>query len=99
MSIREKILDLLMNADEPMSVDDIARELGLDPRESKEIYRHLEHVARTARGKYGMTLLMEPPVCRKCGYIFKDLRKPRKPSKCPKCGSQWIEPPRFIIRR
>ncbi|MEM2810799.1 MAG: transcriptional regulator, partial [Candidatus Korarchaeum sp.] len=44
------------------------------------------------------TLLMEPPQCRKCGYIFKDLKKPRKPSKCPKCGSEWISPPRFTIR-
>ncbi len=98
MSFREKILELLMNSDEPLSVDDIARELGMDPRESREIYRHLEHIAKTARAKYGKTLLMEPPTCRKCGYVFRNLKKPRKPSKCPKCGSEWIEPPKFIIK-
>lgn len=98
MSQRERILEILMSSQEPLSVDDIARQLELDPRESKEIYDHLEHVARTARAKYGRTLLMEPPQCRKCGYVFRDLRKPRKPSKCPKCGSEWISPPRFTIR-
>lgn len=98
MSQRERILEILMSSQEPLSVDDIARRLELDPRESREIYGHLEHVARTARAKYGRTLLMEPPQCRKCGYIFKDLKKPRKPSKCPKCGSEWISPPRFTIR-
>lgn len=98
MSYREKMLELLMRSEVPLSADDIARELGMDERESKEVYRHLEHIAKTARRKYGKTLLMEPPACRKCGYVFKDLKKPRKPSKCPRCGSEWIEPPRFIIK-
>lgn len=98
MSQRERIIEVLMASSEPMSVDDIARHLEMDPSESREIYEHLEHVARTVRAKYGKTLLMEPPQCRKCGYVFRDLRKPRKPSRCPSCGSEWISPPRFIIR-
>ncbi len=98
MSIREKILEILMLTKDPLSVDDIARELDLGPRESREIYNHLEHVARTVRAKYGKTLMMQPPYCRKCGYTFNNLKRPKKPSKCPKCGSEWIEPPRFIIK-
>lgn len=98
MSQRERILEILMSSQEPLSVDDIAKRLELDPRESREIYAHLEHVARTARARYGRTLLMEPPQCRKCGYVFRDLKRPRKPSKCPKCGSEWVLPPRFTLR-
>lgn len=98
MSQRERILEILMSSSEPLSVDEIARQLELDPRDSWEIYDHLEHIARTARAKYGKTLLMDPPYCRKCGYTFRDLKKPRKPSRCPRCGSEWIAPPRFIVR-
>ncbi len=98
MSLRERILELLLAVEEPLSIDDIARDLGLDPRMTNEIYGHLEHIAKTVKRKYGKTLMMEPPRCRRCGYIFSSLRKPKKPSKCPKCGSEWIEPPRFIIK-
>ncbi|MEM4718310.1 MAG: transcriptional regulator, partial [Desulfurococcaceae archaeon] len=42
---------------------------------------------------------LEPPTCRKCGFVFKDLKRPRKPSKCPSCKSEWITPPRFLIIR
>jgi predicted Zn-ribbon and HTH transcriptional regulator len=98
LSFRERIIELLMTSSEPLSVNEIARSLEIDPSQSWEIYDHLEHIARTVRAKYGKALLMDPPYCRKCGYTFKDLKKPRKPSRCPKCGSEWIEPPRFIIK-
>ncbi|HID42001.1 MAG TPA: transcriptional regulator, partial [Pyrodictium sp.] len=42
-------------------------------------------------------LYMIPPRCRNCGYVFTDLDSPKKPSKCPMCKSQRIEPPRFYI--
>ncbi len=98
-TIRERIVRLLSSAEYPMSAAEIARELGLPPGEVRSVYAHLEHVAKTLNGMYGgsLVLLMEPPHCRKCGYVFKSLKKPRKPSRCPKCGSEWIEPPRFII--
>jgi predicted Zn-ribbon and HTH transcriptional regulator len=98
LSFRERIMELLMTSSEPLSVNEIARILEIDPSQSWEIYDHLEHIARTVRAKYGKLLLMDPPYCKKCGYVFKDLKKPKKPSRCPRCGSEWIEPPRFIIK-
>jgi len=97
VSRRERIIELLLEAEEPMDVRQIAEALGLDPRESRSIYEDLAHIARSLRSS-GLQLLMLPPVCRSCGYVFKDLERPRKPSKCPRCRSERISSPRFIIR-
>lgn len=97
MSVRERILEVLLNSDEPLTVDQIATLAGMDPRQKNEVYEHIKHIAKTVRTKYGKVLYMQPATCRKCGYVFNS-NKPRKPSKCPKCNSTWIEPPRFIVR-
>ncbi len=98
-TVRKQIIKLLKESKYPLTVDEIIAELNLNSTPA-EVYEHLTHIAKTVRresgGKY--YLMMAPPTCRKCGYVFKDLRKPRAPSKCPKCHSQWIQPPAFIIR-
>lgn len=99
-TIREKILRILLEAKEPLDAYMIALEAGLDPSTSeKEVYEHLIHIAKTTRrrSKGKLLLYMIPPRCRDCGYVFKDLRKPRKPSRCPRCKSQRITPPLFKI--
>ncbi len=98
-TIREKIMNLLLeNKGRFYTVNQIIAILGLDLK-PREVYKHLEHIAKTIRrkSKGQLILVMKPPVCLKCGYIFKDLDKPRKPSKCPKCHSQWISDPEFAI--
>lgn len=93
---REKIVELLSAAREPMDVRQIAVALGADPREADSMYDDLAHVARSLRGS-SRVLLMQPPTCRACGYVFRDLERPKRPSKCPKCRGERISPPRFII--
>ncbi len=95
---RERIIEILESAERPLSAEEIAAMLG-GGLTARDIYEHLNHVAKSlsARTRGEKVLLMEPPVCRKCGYVFKDLDKPKKPSKCPRCKSEWISPPRFII--
>ncbi len=97
MSFRERIMEVLLNTNEPLTAEQIAVMAGLDPSQSREVYEHLRHIAKTVRAKYGKVLYMQPAECRKCGYVFNS-DKPKKPSKCPRCGSTWIEPPRFIIK-
>lgn len=96
-SLRERIAKLLENSREPLTAEDIARFFEID---IDDVYLHLAHIAksvrRLSRGK--KYLFMIPPRCRKCGFLFKDLDKPKKPSRCPRCKSEWIEPPRFTIR-
>ncbi|HDD26411.1 MAG TPA: transcriptional regulator [Acidilobales archaeon] len=98
-TIRERIIELLISTKEPLDVRDIATYLGLDLREADIIYDHLRHAAKTIRrlSEGRLQLVMQPPYCLNCGYVFKDLDRPRKPSKCPKCKSQRIAPPRFKI--
>ena len=97
MSRRERIIELLSTTEVPLDVGQIAAALGIDARNARMLYEDLEHIARSLKGS-GMTLLMVPPTCRACGYVFKDLEKPRRPSRCPRCRSERITTPRFIIR-
>lgn len=95
---RERVIEILKNSNRPLSAEEIARQLDsdIDPR---EIYEHLEHVAKSliTRSKGREILVMEPPICNRCGFVFKDINKPKKPSRCPRCRSEWISPPRFTI--
>ncbi|ADV65164.1 transcriptional regulator [Desulfurococcus mucosus] len=97
---RERIARLLREVERPLTVDEIISMLQLNAT-PREVYEDLLHLAKSIHAKSGGSevLLMEPPRCRKCGYVFKDLGRPRKPSRCPRCKSEWIEPPRFIISR
>ena len=99
-TIRERIIRVLMESRTPLTAREIAELVGLDPvRGEREVYEHLRHIAKTLRRRYGgrAVLYMIPPRCRSCGYVFRDLREPRRPSRCPRCRSERIEPPRFYI--
>ncbi len=96
-TIRERIMRLFIeNIGRFYTVNDIIAILALDLKPF-EVYRHIEHIAKSIKRKTNgkIEIAMQPPRCRKCGYLFTDLKKPRKPSRCPKCKSEWIEPPAF----
>ncbi len=93
-TIRERMIRLLSETNTPLSAKEIAFELGMD--NEKLVYEELKHVAKSIR-RSGKRLYVQPAYCKKCGFVFKD-NLFKKPSKCPRCRSQWIEPPRYIIR-
>jgi predicted Zn-ribbon and HTH transcriptional regulator len=98
-TVRERILRLLLNnKGRFFTVDEIIVVLGLDIH-PREVYRHLEHIAKTVRRMSNgrLLLVMKPPRCLKCGYVFKDLKRPRKPSRCPRCHSERISDPEFAV--
>ncbi|MEM1628722.1 MAG: transcriptional regulator [Desulfurococcaceae archaeon] len=96
---RERIARILRETEKPLTVDEIINMLEDRSIKSQDIYEHLEHVAKSIyiKTRGNEILVMEPPVCRKCGYVFKELNKPKKPGKCPRCKSEWISSPRFMI--
>ena len=91
MSRRQRIIELLIETDVPLSPEDIARILKID---AKTVRRDLEHVKFSIQRK-GMRLVIIPQRCKKCGFVFKP--SVHEASKCPRCHSQWLEPPRFRI--
>jgi len=98
LTIREQIIQVLRNTSKPLTVDEISCAFGVDV-DAREVYEHLVHIAKSIRARSGGReyLAMDPTLCRKHGYVFRNLDKPRKLSRYPRCRSEWISPPRFII--
>ncbi|MEM3563716.1 MAG: hypothetical protein QXR19_10835 [Candidatus Jordarchaeaceae archaeon] len=91
---REKIVKLLSTG-EPVSLDELCRMLGVFDR--KIVLEDLSHIAQTLKKK-NIKLVMLPPSCLKCGFVFKDLSRPKLPSRCPKCKNERISQPIFQIK-
>jgi len=100
LTLREKIIKVLLESSDPLSAEEIADILGLKSNEHRRVYNELYHIAKSIRrkSKNRVMLYMIPPRCEACGYVFKDLDKPKKPSKCPRCISERISSPLFIIK-
>jgi len=91
---REEIEKLLEQTDVPLTAQEVSERLQLESRSI--VNEDLEHIARSVRIE-GKQLLVKPASCAKCGYTFMSRSSAKKPSKCPKCKSEWIIEPRFII--
>lgn len=62
-----------------------------------EVAGHLEHLARSLPHQ-GLVLEVDPARCIACGFAFEARRRFGRPSRCPQCKSERIEPPRFSVR-
>lgn len=96
---REKIMRILEESDHFMTIDELAYILEIKGKERRRLYEDIIHIAKSVRAISRGTkmLVMQPPQCRKCGFVFTSQKKPSKPGRCPKCYSTWIEPPKFKI--
>jgi len=90
-TIRRQIIDLLTA--EPLGVRELSQELH---QSEKEIYAHLEHIGRSLKAE-GRRLVIEPPVCLSCGFIFERRTRPQPPGHCPECKKTHIRRPRYRI--
>jgi predicted Zn-ribbon and HTH transcriptional regulator len=62
----------------------------------KAVPAHLEHLRKSASGA-GERFEVEPAVCNKCDYSFEERERLTRPTRCPKCKGERIDPPRFRI--
>lgn len=62
--------------------------------ELKGILEDLEHIEKSIKPK---KLKTKPAYCKSCNFVFKERGRVSKPSKCPKCKSEWIEAQMFFI--
>jgi predicted Zn-ribbon and HTH transcriptional regulator len=91
LTIRQQIIDLL--TDFEMDARDISREVGI---KEKEVYDHLNHIARSLAAK-GRQLNLRPSECLKCGFVFKDRKRYSRPGRCPRCRETHLINPSFKI--
>ena len=89
LTLRKMIAEILEN--EPLDVREISQRFHL---REKEVLDHLQHIARSARGK---RFIVEPASCEECGFSFRKRERLSKPSRCPVCRSEQISSPRFQI--
>ena len=72
-------------------MEEISYMLKID---SEAIKQDLPRIV-SAMERKGYRIYIEPARCKKCGYVFEPSL--HIPTKCPRCHSQWIEPPRFKL--
>lgn len=77
----------------PHSARDLATLLGI---REPDVVSHLEHLERSLR-RGPRRLVVEPARCLACGYGFPGRRRLSRPSACPACRRQQIEPPLFAL--
>ena len=90
-TLRQSILHCLQEG--PLT----ARELSaLVQIREKDVIPHLEHLEKSLR-RSGRRLAIEPSECLQCGFRFEKRRRLSKPSACPRCRCQRIDPPVFRL--
>jgi predicted Zn-ribbon and HTH transcriptional regulator len=64
----------------------------------RDVVQHLEHLARSLRGAGGVKQLeVEPAHCLACDFSFTTRERLGRPSRCPACKSERLEPPLFRL--
>lgn len=91
MTVRQQIIQLLSR--DTLSARELSQELRIAER---EVWGHLDHVAQSVAPTH--KLIVEPAVCLNCGFQFRKRERWRKPSKCPRCRSEFISAPRFRVQ-
>ena len=89
MTRREEIVEILSR--EEKSAQQLANEFKVDLFEILEDLKHIKYSIRPRK------LSVRPSQCKKCDFVFKERSKVKKPSKCPKCKSEWIMAPLFRV--
>lgn len=93
MTRRQRIIKLLEERD--YSISELALLLEMRGKGAKRtILDDLKAISKTLK-REGKVLLIQPARCRNCGFTFKP--EVKLPSKCPRCKSEWIDEPRFMI--
>ena len=90
-TLRQAIIKHLEEA--PCTTRDLSQLVGI---REKEVVPHLEHIQKSLRASK-RKLIVHPAQCLSCNYVFKDRKLLSKPSACPQCRNQQIDPPVFSL--
>lgn len=90
-TIRRQIIDILENGER--TAIDISQEVRIS---EKDVYEHLPHVARSVAAQ-GKRIVIKPPQCLKCGFVFENRSRFKPPGRCPICRETHIQKPTYGI--
>ena len=88
MTRRKDIIELLSK--QAMTLRELAEWFHAD---AKDVLIDLQHVSIALKKRF----VMDPSQCRNCGFVFKDMEKLKRPSKCPECKGEKVSEPIFSI--
>jgi len=92
---RERITELLENTQFPVTAEEICQHLDIKSRSI--VYEDIDHISKSVKRR-NQELVIRPASCGKCQFTFKARKTSKAPSKCPKCRSEWILAPAFLIK-
>ena len=92
---REEIARLLEEAEYPLTAQDICDMMDIKKRSL--VYEDIDHIAKSVKN-LKKQVVVSPARCGKCQFIFKKMKSSKAPTKCPKCRSEWIIAPAYLIR-
>ncbi len=90
-TVRQALRRVLQNQE--LTAHEISAAVGVS---EKEVTGHLEALSKTLRSD-GQRLTVHPATCEDCGFVFRKRTRLGRPSRCPKCRSEHLLPPRFAI--
>jgi transcriptional regulator len=92
-TVRQRLAELLR--EEELTAHELSQRAGVPERELADHLRHLEHTVSQGAERLNKTA----PHCIQCGFMFEARQKHSRPSRCPRCKSERLSPPRFRITR
>ena len=90
-TVRQRFAELLRT--EELTAHEISQRASVPEREVASHLRHLEQTLKQS----GERLRTLAPECIACGFAFEARQKHSRPSRCPRCKSERLSPPRFRV--
>ncbi len=90
-TLRQQMMAVLQEGE--WDVRGLSQRLGIA---EKDVIAHLAHVQQSLAAG-GARLVIRPPYCRACGFVFKGRGRFTRPGRCPQCRQTRIAPPFFQV--
>ena len=92
LTIRQRIMELLAGT---LRTSRQLAELVEVPE--RQIEDHLAHIVRSVARDRARRFVLDPSACQDCGFVFRGRTRLTRPSRCPRCRSEAISAPRYVI--
>lgn len=81
-------LRLVLERGRPFTLRELSQEAGIS---EERVLHHVEHLEKSLK-REARRLVVEPPECLGCGFVFEGRHRLSRPGKCPECRGTRIGP-------